>query len=378
MEQIQFFSAAYRDGRVYMGGKNYPAGTFATHLLDQYYENDTAARIAVFTTDNWHLEETLEIGYMDCRDFLDAGRRMLNIFQALPWLSPFGMLDTDAERERVARLFTEETYTKITEYWHRKAEVYGMTDEQAWLDRIPKSYDKDFMTEARDLLNEVFFTLDFYNDLKEDMRNAFHALREFVSRVDEAERFDEAHLLPIAMEVFGPVPFPVTTEYVPVKKSTRSKGETLARRLYFDNYYSFVITDFFEGLHSGHYPRQCGICKKYFLMTSAARQKYCNGNAPSTVKGKTITCRKYAARINRKELAEGNPVIRIYKNRCSAIRVERQRVKIDDTLAKAALALAKEYMQRAKNDPVYAGGQYETDMSRNNLYTEADRRLNGK
>ena len=42
-------------------------------------------------------------------------------------------------------------------------------------------------------------------------------------------------------------------------------------------------------------------------MTSAARQKYCTGYAPFKVKGKAITCRKYAARINRKEYADANP-----------------------------------------------------------------------
>ena len=36
----------------------------------------------------------------------------------------------------------------------------------------------------------------------------------FASRVDEADRFDEEHLLPIALEIFGSVPFPVTTESV--------------------------------------------------------------------------------------------------------------------------------------------------------------------
>ena len=31
-----FFSADYRDGRVYFGGKNYPEGIFAVHLLNQF------------------------------------------------------------------------------------------------------------------------------------------------------------------------------------------------------------------------------------------------------------------------------------------------------------------------------------------------------
>ena len=43
-----------------------------------------------------------------------------------------------------------------------------------------------------------------------------------------------------------------------------------------------------------------------------------------------------------------------------------------------SLAVAKERMQRAKADPDYANGQYETDMDRERLYAEADRRLIGK
>ena len=51
-----FFTADYRDGRVIFGGKSYPAGAFATHLLGQFYINDTAARIAVFRDDlNYHI-----------------------------------------------------------------------------------------------------------------------------------------------------------------------------------------------------------------------------------------------------------------------------------------------------------------------------------
>ena len=240
---------------------------------------------------------------------------------------------------------------------------------------LPKEYEKDFFDRTEALLGEVNATLSFYDTLSADIRNSFEKLRVFVSHVNEADRFDEEHLLPIALEVFGSVPFPVTTEYVPIKKASRSKTATLARRLYFDSYYSFVMTDFFEGLHYGHYPRRCDICKKYFLMTSAARQKYCTGYAPFKLKGKAITCRKYAARINRKELAAGNPVIRIYKNRCSVLRMERKRGTVTEEFASTALDLAKERMQRAKEDAEYANSQYESDMSREKLYAEVDKQL---
>ena len=43
---LGFLTAVYRDGRVHIGGKSYPAGTFAVQLLNLYYKDDTAARIA--------------------------------------------------------------------------------------------------------------------------------------------------------------------------------------------------------------------------------------------------------------------------------------------------------------------------------------------
>ena len=360
---------------MHIGGKSYPAGTFVVHLLNQFYENDTAARIGVFTTDNWQLENMLRIGYINISDFVKAGERMLNIFTALPWLKPFDMLGTNDERNRVADLFSEENSEVINEYFSRRAKVSDMDTEQTIFHQLPKEYNKEFFSKAEALLKEVNTTLNFYDRLSDDIRNAFHKLKDFTNAVDEADRFDEEHLLPIALEVFGSVPFPVTTEYVPIKKTNKSTSVTLARRLYFDSYYSFVVTDFFEGLHHGHYPRQCSICNKYFLMTSARRQQYCDGIAPYEVRGRKTTCRKYAASINRKELAAADPVVDIYNRRCSAIRTEKGRGTITESFAKMATELAKEYKFRALQNSDYANKQYALDMSREKLYAETDKRL---
>ena len=375
MDKISFFRADYRDGRVHIGGKSYPAGTFATHLLNQFYENDTAARIGVFTTDNWQLENMLRIGYVNISDYVKAGERMVNIFTALPWLKPFDMLGTDNERNRVSELFSEENGNILSEYFSRRAKVSDMDTAQTIFHQLPKEYNKEFFSKAEVLFKEVTNTLKFYDTLSDDIRNAFHNLRTFTTRVDDADRFDEEHLLPIALEIFGSVPFPVTTEYVPIKRTSKSTTATLARRLYFDSYYSFVVTDFFEGLHHGHYPRQCGICNKYFLMTSARRQQYCNGIAPYEVRGRKTTCRKYAASINRKELAAADPVVDIYNRRCSAIRTEKGRGTITESFAKMATELAKEYKFRALQNSDYANKQYALDMSRERLYAETDKRM---
>ena len=232
-EKVRYFHADYRDGRVHIGGKVYQAGIFATHLLNQYYKDDTAARLAVYKQYNWHTAETLSAGYLDKADFAKAGEEILLILQTLPKLQPFTMLDTKAERDRIAELFSENNADIICDYFNRKAAVLQMTEADRALDLLPKEYDRAFFAEAENLINDIIYTLDFYDSIREDMRIAFENLREFVSRTDEAERFDEEHLLPIALDIFGKTAFVVETEYVSIKKSNRSKTGTIARRLYF-------------------------------------------------------------------------------------------------------------------------------------------------
>lgn len=371
MEHVSFFSADYRDGRVRIGKKTYPAGYYAQHLLNQYYKGDTAARIAVFKTDSWVLQESLDAGFISANDFCRAGEKMLHIFKALPWLQPFNLLDTEGERNRVQRLFSEENANRLQEYFYRKAAIMTMEDTPFASPTMRKEYDKKFFRQAEALLQDVRRTLRFYDEISNDMREAHAKLKTFVSRADEAERLDEIHLLPIALDIFGEQTLSVCTEYVPYRKTAKSAAAVVACRYYFERYYSFILTDFFEGLHYGHYPRRCEICGSYFLMTSARRQRYCAGLSPYEFRGKRIPCRKYAASINRKELAANDPVVDIYKRRCSAIRVEKSRGTIPADFAEQAKALALEHKLRAQQDSAYAAEQYARDMQRDQLYSDA-------
>lgn len=287
----------------------------------------------------------------------------MSILKTLPTLKPFSMLDIDSERNRIEALFTEDNAERISDYLRRRAKVANMDMGAIALGVLPKEYDKELFKTANVLLSDISKTLTFYDTISEDMIKAFGQLMKFTSRVDEAIRFDEAHLLPIAIEVFGQAPFPVKTEYVSIRKTRNSKTLVTARRLYFESYYSFLLPISLRDTLR-HYPRPMPICKKYFLMQSAARQKYCSGYAPFMLKGKPITCRKYAARTNRKELVDGNPVIRLYKNRCSAIRNEQKRGTVTPEFAATAKVIAKSRMQLAKQNPAYANGQYISDMSR--------------
>ena len=372
-----FFTADYRDGRVVFVGKSYPAGVFATHLLNQFYINDNAARIAVFRDElNYHILEQLNDGYLNITEFVKTGANTLEALKALPKLRPFDGLNIEEIRNAVTTLFTEEIGQKICEYFADKAKLSLLPQDEiaaGTADRMKTATD---FSVIENNIAEIKSILLFFDTLADDLILAHGNLLKFCNRIDEAERLDEAHLLPLALEIFGDHRFTQSGRYISVKKNVKSVTGTVAKKLNFYSYYSFILTDFFEGLHYGHYPRKCEICGKYFLMQSARRQKYCSyGIAPELYRGKKITCRKYAAVLNRKEKAENDPIVSLYNRRCGAIRTEVGRCTISKAFGEAAKRLAKEHKLRALADEQYAKTQYRKDMSREALYAEVDRTL---
>ena len=372
-----FFTADYRDGKVIFGGKSYPAGVFATHLLNQFYINDTTARIAVFRDDlNYHILTQLSNGYLNITEFVKTGANILEALKALPKLRPFDGMNIEEIRNSATTLFTEENGQKICGYFADKAKLSLLSQNEiaaGTADRMKTATD---FSVIENNIAEIKSILLFFNTLADDLILAHGNLLKFCNRINEAERLDEAHLLPLALEIFGDHHFTQSGRYISVKKNAKSVTGTVAKRLNFDSYYSFILTDFFEGLHYGHYPRKCEICGKYFLMQSARRQKYCSyGIAPELYRGKKITCRKYAAVLNRKEKAENDPIVSLYNRRCAAIRTECGRGTITKEYAEIAKRIAKERKQRALNDDKYAKTQYKKDMGREALYAEVDRNL---
>lgn len=373
---LGFLTAVYRDGRVHIGGKSYPAGTFAVQLLNQYYKDDTAARIAVFRQSNWNVQEQLCAEYLNETDFIKAGKEILTILQTLPKLKPFSSLDIAAEKQRISELLTQENAAAVQDYFRRRAAVAQRDQGSIVLGVLPPEYDEALFRKCETLCATVLQTLRFYDSIPEDMRSAFTQLRQFVSRLDNAERFDEQHLLPLAVEIFGKTPFPLNTEYIALPKRRNSRILVAARRMTFESYYSFILTDFFEGLHYGHYPKKCEVCGQYFLMQSARRQKYCShGIAPVLYHGEKISCRRYAIIQGKTERAKDNPLKAAYDRRCSAIRSEKSRGTISAEFAQAAQEMAKRRLEQAEEDDAYAKANYFTDLERTKLYADTDKRM---
>ena len=368
-------TADYRDGCVYLGGKKHPAGYFVVQFLNQYYMNDTAARIAVFRDAVcYHIFDQLRYGYLNIAEYEKTGRNMAEIMKVLPTLPPFDVVDAEAIRDQIAVLFTQANGERICAYFRSRAAISMIDQDEISVGTQEWKIDKKNAVEMEALISETQAALRFFDALADDLIQAQAQFKAFVSRLDEAARFDEKHLLPIALEVFGAAPLPLTVEYAGLKKNRASTDATVARRLRFDRYYSFLLTDFFEGLHYGHFPRRCPICGKYFLMQSARRTVYCSGMSPYVVRKQPLSCRAYGAYIHRKERAENDPITDVYKRRCAAIRSEASRGTITKEFASNAQKLAKEHKQRAQSDHDYAVSQYEKDLERVKLYHDTEQR----
>lgn len=138
----RFLTADYRDGRVRIGGKSYSAGIYANHLLNQYYKNDTAARLSVFKQYGWLVAEQLEHGYLKTHDYLLAGEEIQHILDTLPKLKPFDTLNIEAERKRISELFTESIAKSIIDFFSIRAEIAERDEGQVLFDTFPDNYDK--------------------------------------------------------------------------------------------------------------------------------------------------------------------------------------------------------------------------------------------
>jgi hypothetical protein len=265
LNTVSFFNADYRDGRVHIGGKVYPSGIFATHLLNQYYENDTAARIGVFKQYILAVQRELEQGYINPSEFIRCSDDICSILKTLTTLKPFSMLDIDNERNRVKALFTEDNAEIIADYLRRRAKVANMDMGAIVLGVLPKEYDKEIFAVSETLISDIKKTLTFYDTISEDMIKAFSQLVKFTSRVDEAIRFNEAHLLPIAMEVFGQATFPIKTEYVYIHKTKSSKTPVTARRLILKAITASLLPTFLKDYIAGIIQGNVRYVKSIFL-----------------------------------------------------------------------------------------------------------------
>ena len=373
LHDFDFITVSYQDDLVFCQDQVLPSGSLLILLLNHFREHNKIDNPTQYLQCLSEIQDHMKHGKCDKAEFENARSIIMSILEYLPAEPIFSTEDLEDERSDIQYLLSEESRLRILSYYQNKPELSKL---QYISNPEPRAYYRyNELRHQEHTYLEALKVFEFFERLDFDIRSSYDQIQEFTRRLPSLTRLDEIHMLPEAVEIFGLHELRYTTEYIPIRKTSRSKSTTIARQVHFDNIMSFILTDFYEGLHHGHYPQLCPICGKLFLMTSARRQVYCDGLSPHTLRGKRLSCRKYAAAIGRRELAENDPVTDLYNRRCAAIRTEKSRKTIPSEFAEAAIKLAKEHKLKALQDESYAHKQYELDMARDKLYADTKERL---
>lgn len=343
------------EDKIFFNEKEYPAGFFATEILNRSIEENTHL-LSLGGIAHRYIELFRVTGVLEPQ-LQNWAMAFLRELESVP---PFSHLELSYERDllriltaegnlkilRENALETEETFLFYMGSYARIAQAVvnystvAKTLEGLYLTRLAKA-------------NETHYARALYD--------CFHN-EELMNAIKEYELTDE--------ENFSLTP-EIRMSYVFVRHPKHEEETVFASRFMFSRLVDFYSFDLFNGLRYGHAPCQCHNCGRYFLSTNRHKAKYCNGIAPQDGQ---YTCREYGAKMHQKENNENHPVYITFKTCTNTIRKHHERGEIDDDLRREALRLVEEYRDRALMDKDYEKDGYQKDMERDHIYAVARER----
>ena len=213
---IGCFTADYRDKKVIVGGKVFLAGHFFTNSLNEYWK-EAPEGTSSNPADDWLIGNRLMSTHLymwDVQDNIVAGRLDENsaakvhesiqyILRVIRRAKPFRYLDLAAEKERCHILFGAESVSRINRFLQMRAKYALQGDSYS---RPDSAEIKQFKNEQKHL-DSYLTTLDYYYNLGNDMNAALDFGTEFVKRIAHLEKWDESHLIRLAMDCMKQAPF---------------------------------------------------------------------------------------------------------------------------------------------------------------------------
>ena len=366
--------AIFCDGSVIVGGVKRSAGKYSKILLNAFTDKK-GGYIIERKLEKEYAAIAKALEFLLCPDILievsDIAENLINCISAIKVLFPFNVSD---EIQNVTELFSDKNIHDVNILKQSRTERTDNPHERCF--KYPELSDAQFVIRTTETENEMKDCLLFFENITHDISKAYSEMKEIADTYSEMQKHYENDLLPVAVDLLNNWNISeLKTRYITVLSKKGKK--TLGREIIFTSYRDFIIADLFEGIHYGHYTRQCIICEKYFLMEKAFNQKVCGGKTTikKTYSNDTYSCAEYAQKTKRNDKADSNPTKKIYESRLSQLRRSRDRGLISDEFYEAAKAVAKEHLKRTDYDKAYAEGAYKTDMSQEEIYKEAERKL---
>ena len=366
--------AIFCDGSVIVGGVKRSAGKYSKILLNAFTDKK-GGYIIERKLEKEYAAIAKALEFLLCPDILievsDIAENLINCISAIKVLFPFNVSD---EIQNVTELFSDKNIHDVNILKQSRTERTDNPHERCF--KYPELSDAQFVIRTTETENEMKDCLLFFENITHDISKAYSEMKEIADTYSEMQKHYENDLLPVAVDLLNNWNISeLKTRYITVLSKKGKK--TLGREMIFTSYRDFIIADLFEGIHYGHYTRQCIICEKYFLMEKAFNQKVCGGKTTikKTYSNDTYSCAEYAQKTKRNDRADSNPIKKIYEGRLSQLRRSRNRGLISDEFYEAAKAIAKEYLKRTDYDKAYAESAYKTDMTQEEIYKAVERKL---
>lgn len=379
------FSVDFTGDDFILGGKTLPLGIITHDIL-----NIPADRLlSVFRAGDklYDLYNRLNAENYSDELFVSIRETVEKILGIIGKIKPFSYFDIRGEYEHIDLLFSDD---KIKE-WQRSfsslpipninfvPEGTAMHDHIIVLTEFIKSY----IYLCADTFNFYKVAMMYFVNLTEngfrDKALLAGFTKEFFGSEDVAEWIEELN----ATEITHNFTLEPGVWMAPVVLENKNGSAMLGRRIHFDRMLNFYVTDLFEGLATGHYSWQCGICHRFFFMETAHKQLYCSTVNPEY----GVPCAYVAKnKLNMpKQKKKDGFGYAIWKKRYDSLRNEKHKTnknlpsaKYDVDVCDKAIELAKRHYEEAQIDFDYAQNQYEQDMVLRNLISEAKAALGKK
>ena len=319
--------------------------------------------------------------------FIKIRETILEIIKLIKKIKPFSYFSIKDEYNHVEELFDD---SKI-EIWKRSfasmpiPNINFVPEDTAMYDNVIvlTEFIKSYIYLCADTFNFYKVAMMYFVNLTENgfrdkvllagFTKEFFGSEQVLGWIEELNATEITHNFTLEPGVW----------MAPVVLKNKDGLTMLGRRIHFDRMLNFYVTDMFEGLAAGHYSWQCGICHKFFFMTTAHKQLYCSTVNPEYgVPCAYVAKNKLNMPKQKKKDGFGHD---IWQKRYNSLRNEKSKTKnglpsakYDIDVCDKAIELAKRHYEDAQIDFDYAQNQYEQDMILVNLIAEAKRLLGKK
>ena len=360
------FSADYSDDIVKINNRDYPLGEVSKMVANiSKSEMDEILELGGKAVNCY---QTIYLLGYNRNVFLTHKSVILDMLSYMKKLEIFQCFDYDESKKLVDDLLSEESLDQYEDYL-----------------KSDKPLTEERVLELKDIKKRYDYAINLgliYGYIGIDTANFATAVQNFTVMFMEKASRQKSELAKTAYELFNDelfmfflkqsnpavksmwgFSFKSMNTVVPVIDEVNGEYKIL-RRVYFSRMMDFFVMDLFEALSHGHYLWQCGICGRYFLMTTAHRQLYCEEKNPKY----GVPC-KYVAKhpeltSEKKETQKksGTPIRVLWKKRDNTFRQRKSRHKYSNAEFEAAKEYIMECYEQAQTDFDYASERYEKDM----------------